>query len=62
MCRIDGRTADHFEGQVSATGRIVPSEPFYDDCITRKDQKVRTGENDSVIIDVVLCVRLSAIV
>ena len=43
---------------------ISTSSPsvIYDDCVTRKDQKVRTGENDSVIIDVVLCVRLSAIV
>lgn len=62
MCCIYGRTTDDREVQVFLTGRIVTPEAFQDDLVARKDRKIRSGENDSVIIDVVLCVCLSATV
>ena len=62
MGSIDGRATDDLEGQDALTGRVHSAEAFQGNTVARKDQKVGGGEQDGVLVDFVLCVRLLTLV
>ena len=62
MCRVDVRPADDLEDACPGRRRVDPGESGQRDPVAWVDFQFRGREDDRVVVDVLLCVRLVTVV